>query len=174
MQMILCTTSSWCLGTPEGVPWFDAEEVKRFHSLTLGGTLVMGRKTYELDLPWMRRARKVVLSRQPLELPGATVFNTITEVARTCPDAWVVGGQMTFQAFLPHTRFIYLTRHPCAVQGTIGMPEIAWSLWSAAGKTVSHDREMTILVRKTLARTQSRADSGTAATKRKEEAKSSR
>ena len=173
MQAIISTTSNWCLGTAEGVPWFDQEETHRFQSLTLGGTCVMGRKTYDLQLPWMKKCRKVVLSRQPMDLPDALVHGTITGIAKTYPDAWVVGGAMTFQAFMPYMRFIYLTKFPQTVQGAVWMPDIAWSLWTTGGKTLSCGRDMIVLERRPLARSQYRADSAATAARKREEAKSS-
>lgn len=172
MQAIVSTTSNWCLGDGATVPWFDAEESKRFRSLTLGGTIVMGRKTYEARLPWMRGARKVVLSRnRDLLLPDAMVMNTITEIVDSCPDGWVVGGPMTFSAFLPHVRYMFLTKFPIEAQGQHWLPDISWSLWLTRGQTGSYGRELMTLERRTLARTQTKQDASATTPKRKDEAK---
>lgn len=172
MQALISTTANWCLGHQGQIPWYDQEEQHRFRSLTIGATLVMGRKTFEADYPWMRGRRKIVLSRNLEYAPeGATVLNTIEEIAKAAPDAWVVGGGMGFQAFVPHINHLFLTKFPQSVHGDVWLPDISWSLWITQGKTQAYGRELLMLRRRPLARAQTSADSSPAPTKQRGHAK---
>ena len=59
------------IGRDNDLPWRIPEDMRRFKELTMGGVLVMGRKTYESIGRPLPGRRTVVVSRNPdLEIEG--------------------------------------------------------------------------------------------------------
>ena len=80
------------------------EDLIRFKEVTLGHTVVMGRRTWD-SLPSRFRPlpgrSNVVVSRQTdFMADGATVVHRLEE-ALTDPDTWVIGGEQIYTLALP-------------------------------------------------------------------------
>ncbi len=98
-QLIWAQSTSGIIGRACGIPWRLPEDQIRFKALTMGHTVVMGRRTWE-SLPAKFRPlpgrRNVVLTQQAgFTADGATVVRTLDE-ALTDPDTWVVGGEQIY------------------------------------------------------------------------------
>lgn len=102
--LIWAQSTSGVIGRGGGIPWQLPEDLVRFKAITMGHTVVMGRRTWE-SLPAKFRPlpgrRNVVLTRQTdFVAQGATVVRSLDE-ALTDPDGWVVGGEQIFALALP-------------------------------------------------------------------------
>ena len=102
--LIWAQSTSGIIGRGGGIPWDLPEDLVRFKNLTLGHTVVMGRRTWE-SLPASVRPlpgrRNVVLTRQTgFMAHGATVVRSLDE-ALTDPDTWVVGGEQIYKLAMP-------------------------------------------------------------------------
>jgi dihydrofolate reductase len=89
--------------SPEGViglhgkiPWHHPGDQRRFKRLTVGTTVVMGRKTWEsLPRKPLPDRRNVVLTSRPIA--DAECYATLAEVlAATTGDVWVIGGERAY------------------------------------------------------------------------------
>lgn len=101
--LIWAQSTSGIIGRDGGIPWRLPEDLARFKDLTMGHTVVMGRRTWE-SLPASVRPlpgrKNVVLTRQADYMAdGATVLGALDEV-RT-DDAWVIGGAEIYHLALP-------------------------------------------------------------------------
>jgi dihydrofolate reductase len=119
------------IGADGGLPWHLPEDLARFRALTTGGTVVMGRATWE-SLPAAVRPlpgrRNVVLSRRPGFLaPGATVAASLEEALATAEgdegDVWVIGGASVYRAALPLADVAVVTEIDAAYDGDTLAPE---------------------------------------------------
>ena len=104
LGLIWAQSTSGIIGRSGGIPWQLPEDLIRFKALTMGHTVVMGRRTWE-SLPAKFRPlpgrRNVVLTRQTgFVAGGATVVRSLDE-ALTDPDTWVVGGEQTYTLAMP-------------------------------------------------------------------------
>ena len=104
LGLIWAQSSSGVIGRDGDIPWVLPEDLAHFKDVTLGHTVVMGRKTWD-SLPDGFRPlpgrRNVVVSRQPgLRLPGAEVIGSL-DSALTDSDAWVIGGAQIYALALP-------------------------------------------------------------------------
>jgi dihydrofolate reductase len=104
LSLIWAQSTSGVIGRSGGIPWRLPEDLTRFKALTMGHTVVMGRRTWE-SLPSKFRPlpgrRNVVLTRQSgFAAEGATVVGSLDE-ALTDPDAWVVGGEQIYALAMP-------------------------------------------------------------------------
>jgi dihydrofolate reductase len=102
--LIWAQSTSGVIGRSGGIPWQLPEDLIRFKALTMGHTVVMGRRTWE-SLPAKFRPlpgrRNVVLTHQTgFVAEGATVVRSLDE-ALTDPGAWVVGGEQIYTLAMP-------------------------------------------------------------------------
>ncbi|MBV8502749.1 MAG: dihydrofolate reductase [Paucibacter sp.] len=90
------------------------EDMARFKALTMGHTVLMGRKTWE-SIPARFRPlpgrRNLVLSRQPgWQAPGAAVFADLDAALATCEgDVFIMGGAQIYAAALARVDRLELT-----------------------------------------------------------------
>jgi len=116
------------IGVDGGLPWHLPEDLARFRALTIGGTVVMGRATWE-SLPAAVRPlsgrRNVVLSRRSGFLaPGATVAASLEEaLAAATGDVWVIGGASVYRAAMPLADVAVVTEIDAAYDGDTLAPE---------------------------------------------------
>jgi dihydrofolate reductase len=101
--LIWAQSPSGVIGRDGGIPWRLPEDLARFKDLTMGHTVVMGRRTWE-SLPASVRPlpgrKNVVLTRQADYMAdGATVIGALDEVRED--NAWVIGGAEIYHLALP-------------------------------------------------------------------------
>jgi dihydrofolate reductase len=124
ISMIAACAHNRVIGKAGRVPWNLPADSRYFQQLTLGQTVVMGRKTFEsLDEPLSGR-RNIVLSRDPAFHPvGAEVLHTKDEVL-ALGDVWIIGGEPIYRLFLDIADRLYLTEIDLEVDGDAFFP--AW------------------------------------------------
>jgi dihydrofolate reductase len=113
------------IGDQGKMPWQLPEEYRWFKHKTMGGTLIMGRKTYESIGKPLPGRETVVLSRNP-GLPGVTTFADISSMEEQLRKFkrpwWVCGGADIYRQFLRHCSALYLTRVHRVVSGDAFFP----------------------------------------------------
>jgi dihydrofolate reductase len=93
-----------CIGKDGRIPWHHSEDLKHFKRLTTGGTIVMGRKTWDsLPRKPLPKRANVVLSRSPApaDLPEGAYFTDLDGLAdrlATLPEPhFVIGGEQIYE-----------------------------------------------------------------------------
>jgi dihydrofolate reductase len=104
LGLIWAQSTSGVIGRDGGIPWQVPEDLIRFKEVTLGHTVVMGRRTWD-SLPAKVRPlpgrKNVVVTRQTdFVARGATVVSSLDDVL-TDPDTWVIGGEQIYALALP-------------------------------------------------------------------------
>ena len=108
LGLVWAQSTSGVIGRGGDIPWRVPEDLARFKELTLGHTVVMGRRTWE-SLPAkvrpLPRRRNVVLSRRSdFVADGAEVVDSLEAAlarAEDEPQTWVIGGQQVYLLALP-------------------------------------------------------------------------
>ncbi len=112
MIAVAAMAANRVIGSEGRIPWHSPEDLRWFKELTMGGTLLMGRVTFDSIGRPLPGRRTIVLSRtQGLEIPGATVIGDLSAL-RSEPaqgEIFVVGGAEIYRAALPFCRDLYLT-----------------------------------------------------------------
>jgi dihydrofolate reductase len=101
--LIWAQSTSGVIGRDGAIPWHLPEDLARFKTLTMGHTVVMGRRTWD-SLPARFRPlpgrRNVVLTRNSgFEAPGSEVFGSIDDAIDD--QTWVIGGSEIYHLALP-------------------------------------------------------------------------
>ena len=102
--LIWAQSTSGVIGRGGAIPWQLPEDQARFKELTMGHTVVMGRRTWE-SLPAKARPlagrRNVVLSRQTgFTAKGAEVVASLDD-ALGDRKTWVIGGEQIYALAMP-------------------------------------------------------------------------
>jgi dihydrofolate reductase len=110
--LIWAQSTSGVIGRGGDIPWRVPEDLARFRQVTLGHTVVMGRRTWD-SLPARNRPlagrRNVVLSRQAdFTADGAEVVGSL-EAALANSEVWVIGGGQIYALALPQASRCELT-----------------------------------------------------------------
>jgi dihydrofolate reductase len=100
------------IGFANALPWRLPDDLKRFKALTLGKTVVMGRKTAESLGRALPDRRNLVLTRSgrvPFE--GMQAVSTLDEALAQCGDheLMVIGGGEIYALALPLAQQMHLT-----------------------------------------------------------------
>jgi dihydrofolate reductase len=115
------------LGDGEDLLWSVPEDLAHFKDITLGHTVVMGRKTW-LSLPERFRPlpgrTNFVLSRSGVSIPGVDVFFSVDDAlaAVVTDQVWFIGGGEIYKASLPYVSRVEVTRVFVNVDGETVAP----------------------------------------------------
>lgn len=114
LSLIVATTEDGIIGKEGTLAWRIPKDLQYFKKVTMGKTMIMGRKTFE-SLPGMLPGRKhVVLTRnKELVFPeGVEVLHDFEKVLsyKDLPEEiMIIGGGEIFKYFLPHCEKLYIT-----------------------------------------------------------------
>ena len=128
LRMVWAQAVGGVIGADGVLPWHLPEDLRLFRALTLGSTVVMGRRTWESLPPRVRPLpgrRNVVLS-STLDATGAgvEVARSVDEVLALDGDVWVIGGGAVYAAFLPHADEVVVTEVDARLSGDTWAPSL--------------------------------------------------
>jgi dihydrofolate reductase len=125
MIAVAAMASNRVIGAEGKIPWHLPEDLRWFKELTMGGTLLMGRVTYDsIGKPLPGRATIVMSRKDRLVIPGVEVIRDLSGLqnARTQGEIFVVGGSEIYRIALPYCRDLYLTEVKREVEGDRKFP----------------------------------------------------
>jgi len=125
MIAVAAMASNRVIGAEGKIPWHLPEDLRWFKELTMGGTLLMGRVTYDsIGKPLPGRATIVMSRKDGLVIPGVEVIRDLSGLqnARTQGEIFVVGGSEIYRIALPYCRDLYLTEVKREVEGDRKFP----------------------------------------------------
>jgi dihydrofolate reductase len=128
------------IGAAGGMPWHVPEDLAHFKELTMGATVVMGRKTWDALDPRFRPLpgrRNIVVTRDPEWMAnGAEVAHSIDDALPEDPTGdptWVIGGAELFAATIDRADRLEVTELDLTVAGDTWAPPIG-SGWRIASE----------------------------------------
>lgn len=125
MIAVAAMASNRVIGADGQIPWHLPEDLRWFKELTTGGTLLMGRVTYEsIGRPLPGRETIVLSRKEGLKIPGVQVIRDLSglQTARVRGEIFVVGGSEIYRVALPYCRDLYLTEVLREVEGDRKFP----------------------------------------------------
>ena len=150
MNAIVSVTSDWGIGCDGGLIVPNREDMRRFVRLTSGGTVLMGRVTFE-SFPHgpLKNRRNVVVTRQagygdthPGIECAATLEKALELVGSDDPQSvWLIGGARLYAALLKDCTRCYVTRNQISTPADAYFPNLdddtAWELECIEGSGVT-------------------------------------
>ncbi len=134
LSLIAAIAANGVIGRGNDLPWRLPDDLKRFKRLTVGHTVLMGRRTFESIGRPLPRRRSLVLSRNPGFRPeGVEVFADLDAALRACAgndEVFVIGGRGVYEAAMHRADRLCLTDVEAEVEGDVHFPEIDRSRWN--------------------------------------------
>lgn len=126
------------IGRAGGLPWRLPDDLRRFKALTLGKSVIMGRKTFESIGRPLPQRRNIVVTRDPrFAAPGIEVAASLEAALVLCrqePEVMVIGGAEIYRAALPSADKIELTRVESEVDGDVHFPALDPAEWRESAR----------------------------------------
>lgn len=127
------------IGRGGELPWHLPADLARFKRLTMGHTLLMGRKTYESIGRPLPGRHSIVLSRRrgfrPAGVLVAADWNQALRAAPADTELFVIGGAALYRLALPMAHRMYITRVHQAVEGDVLFPPCDYGQWVLCEQT---------------------------------------
>jgi len=131
VSLVAAVARGGVIGRDGGIPWRLAEDMARFRELTMGHSVVMGRRTWESlpdqFRPLPGRGNVVVTRNSDWSAQGADRAGSIDEALRLLDaeqHVFVIGGGEIYAAALPFADELLLTEIDADVEGDTTFP--AW------------------------------------------------
>ena len=116
------------IGKNGQIPWHLPSDLQRFKRLTMGHSLIMGRRTFESIGRPLSGRRTIILSRDPdYKVAGCDIVTHIEsalQLATSAGEVFICGGAEIYQQFLSLTERIYLTELEVNPDGDAVFPEL--------------------------------------------------
>jgi dihydrofolate reductase len=132
ISLIAAMASNRVIGHKGDIPWNIPGEQKMFKEITMGHTVIMGRKTYEsLGRPLPGRTHIVITRQTGYQAPGCIIAHDLDGALASSSaeesEAFICGGGQLYHQALPMADKIYLTVLPGEIAGDTYFPEISES-----------------------------------------------
>ncbi|MDR1066462.1 MAG: dihydrofolate reductase [Clostridiales bacterium] len=115
LSIIAAVAENGAIGKNNALPWRISDDLRRFKSVTLGKTVIMGRRTFE-SIPRVLSGRDiVVISSNPMySAENAIVENDLYKTLNAFKDSpdetFVAGGAIIYEKAMPFCQKLYLTQ----------------------------------------------------------------
>jgi dihydrofolate reductase len=126
---IVAMSENRVIGSEGKIPWHLPEDFRWFKQKTMGGTLIMGRRTFESIGKPLSGRKTIILSRTPSAdspVPAYTLKTLFTDYVIHHPAErfWVCGGGLVYDHLLDHCHYLYLTIVKRHVEGDTFFPTL--------------------------------------------------
>ena len=135
LSIIVAVAENNAIGKENKLLWRLPNDLANFKKITMGNTMIMGRKTFE-SLPGLLPGRvHFVLTRDKnfkVANERVRVFNSLEELLKELKaenEYFVIGGGEIYKMLLPYVEKMYLTKVEKAFEADTFFPEINYSNW---------------------------------------------
>jgi dihydrofolate reductase len=128
ISLIAAMDENRVIGWHNRMPWKLPNDRKRFHDITKGHSVIMGRKTYESIGRALPQRQNIVITRQAgYCAQDCLIANDLASALAACGAAgevFILGGEDIFIQAMPIADRIYLTLVHTRSDGDAFFPEI--------------------------------------------------
>src|SRR6478672_2946318 len=113
LSLIVAMTRAGVIGRGGTLPWKLSADLKRFKALTMGHSIIMGRKTFD-SLGRVLPGRTLIVVRHtgasisPDDVPVAHSLDEAMGMAAGDAEPFVIGGGEIFRQALPRANRMYV------------------------------------------------------------------
>lgn len=146
IKIIVAAANNHTIGNDNDLPWHLPTDLKRFKEITMGSTIIMGRKCWD-SIPLKFRPLpgrlNVVLTRTTSNLPNSegpfpqmylSSMEEILELSKN-DDVFIIGGAEVYKQCFPMADEVYLTRLQEDVEGNIKLTGFNPDEWDMVSKS---------------------------------------
>lgn len=129
ISLIVAVAKNNVIGNNGIIPWKIKGEQKRFKELTIGKTIIMGRKSFEeIGRPLPNRKTILISNTQHIESENCITVKSLFEaldLAQDEDEVFVAGGGQVYKEAFPYADRIYITVIDKIIEGNVYFPEIS-------------------------------------------------
>ncbi len=137
ISIIVAAAENGVIGRGGELPWRLSADLRRFKQVTMGHTVIMGRRTWESIGRPLPGRKTVIVTRNAgysTEFQDVNIAQSIDAAIQKAAqvgddEAFIVGGAELYWAALPQADRLYFTRVNANVEGDTSFPEVAWNQW---------------------------------------------
>lgn len=127
ISIVAARSQNNVIGQDLEIPWRVKGEQQLFKRITMGGTLIMGRLTFESIGRPLPGRKTVIVSRNPdLQADACLTASNLNDALKTAfalaKPIFVVGGGEIYRQTLPMAKWLHLTTIETEVQGNVHFP----------------------------------------------------
>jgi len=128
ISLIVAVSKNNIIGNNGVIPWKIKGEQKRFKELTLGKTIIMGRKSFqEIGRPLPNRKTIIISTTKNIVADNCITVKSLIEafeLVKGEEEVFVVGGGQVYKEAMCYSDKIYITVIDKIVDGNVYFPEI--------------------------------------------------
>lgn len=137
LSILVAMAKNRVIGQNNQLPWHLPADLKHFKFLTMGQTIVMGRKTYEsIGRPLPGRENIIITRQSGYDVQGATVVNSLEDALLICEESstinnesFIIGGEKLYRQTLDICQRMYITEIQRNFEGDVVFPEFDRNNW---------------------------------------------
>ncbi len=128
-----------CIGNGNKMPWHISGDLKRFKTLTTDHPVIMGRKTFESILGYLKKPlpnrKNILISRSGFKTDhDVDIFTNISDAINhgksiDSNEIFIIGGAQIYTQSLQYADRLYLTKIHKTVDGDAFFPEFDENEW---------------------------------------------
>ncbi len=144
LSLIVAFANQFVIGRGNKLPWHIPEDLRWFKRVTMGKSIIMGRKTYEsIGKPLPGRTNIVITTQADFQADGVKVVHSLDEAEQLAQqialidgseEALIIGGAQIYQLALPKVHRMYVTQVYATVEGDTYFPDVDWQAWTEIGR----------------------------------------
>jgi dihydrofolate reductase len=140
LTLVAAMGANRVIGRDGDMPWHFSEDLKHFKRTTIGGVMIMGRKTFDsIGRPLPGRRSIVVTRSSDWSHEGVEVAHSLDEaltLAGSGARVFVVGGGEIYAQALPLATRLVLTEIDDAPHGDTFFPDWSRDEWTETSRSV--------------------------------------
>ena len=133
VSIMVAVAENNVIGKDNKLIWNLPADLRLFKNLTMGHTIVMGRKTFDsIGKPLPGRKSIVITRQRDYEVDGCQVVHSLEKALKMVEkeeEVFIVGGAQIFELAMALADRIYLTRINHSFEGDTFFPEIDPNQW---------------------------------------------
>ncbi len=139
ISIVVAVSENQVIGKDNRLLWRLSNDMKFFKNLTMGGVLIMGRKTFESIGKALPGRVNIVITRQKNLLPedvisADSIDEALNKAKTLSKEIFIIGGGEIYKQTIEHAERIYLTRVHTNIEGDTFFPELDTMRWRLSSK----------------------------------------
>lgn len=144
ISLIVAIASNGVIGKDNRLPWRLPGDLAYFKRITMGHTIVMGRKTYEsIGKPLPGRQNVIVTRNRHFKSEGCIVINSLEEALKLAEndEVFIIGGAEIYSQAISIVERLYITHVNKEFEGDTYFPQIDSGKWKIISREEGETNE---------------------------------
>ena len=137
LSIIVAMTENHVIGKDNRMPWHLPADLRHFKKLTLGHSIIMGRKTFVSIGKALPGRKNIVITRQrDFQADQITLAQDLdTAIGLSASqETFIIGGAQLFSQVIARVDRIYMTLIHADLEGDCFFPKFNWDEWELVKK----------------------------------------